>query len=216
MTNRISYERLAALSVHPCPDRRCAVSGCAWRRAQGRYFAKKEYVPQPLPTFAETKARLPSPIFDDNPVYVQMYWKAWELAFRNFYEPRPGSGFYLERWAGGDACLLPVILPDAPSEPEIPIFVRQTLWVNMCKWTNEGDDGLYRFVCGILGKSPGDSPRMKFSAGCHGLAGIGRVSHYREAVASHSPGLPPAATLGRDRRIASRTPTGFRHGRRRP
>lgn len=61
--------------------------------AQGRYFGKKEYVPQPLPTFAETKARLPSPIFDDNPVYVQMYWKTWELAFRNFYEPRPGSGF---------------------------------------------------------------------------------------------------------------------------
>ena len=60
---------------------------------QGQYFDKKEYVPQPLPTWAETKARLPSPIFDDQPVYVQMYWKAWELAFRNFYEPRPGSGF---------------------------------------------------------------------------------------------------------------------------
>ncbi|MHB9077771.1 MAG: hypothetical protein ACYC3X_09775 [Pirellulaceae bacterium] len=46
-----------------------------------------------MPTFAETKAQLPSPIFEDNGVYVQMYWKAWELAFRNFYEPRPGSGF---------------------------------------------------------------------------------------------------------------------------
>jgi hypothetical protein len=22
-----------------------------------------------------------------------MYWKTWELAFRNFYEPRPESGF---------------------------------------------------------------------------------------------------------------------------
>ena len=60
---------------------------------QGGYFAKREYVPQPLPTFAETKARLPGPIFDDNPVYVAMYWKAWELAFRNFHEPQPGSGF---------------------------------------------------------------------------------------------------------------------------
>jgi hypothetical protein len=60
---------------------------------QGGYFSKKEYVPQPLPTLAETKARLPGPIFDDNPVYVAMYWKAWELAFRNFYEPQPGSGF---------------------------------------------------------------------------------------------------------------------------
>ena len=39
------------------------------------------------------RIELPSPIFDENPVYVEMYWKAWELAFRNFYEPRPGSGF---------------------------------------------------------------------------------------------------------------------------
>jgi hypothetical protein len=73
--------------------------GCAWPGfvwgddLQGQYFAKKAYVLQPLPTFAETKAQLPSPIYDENPVYVQMYWKAWELAFRNFYEPRPGSGF---------------------------------------------------------------------------------------------------------------------------
>lgn len=59
---------------------------------QGQYFAKKQYQPQPLPRFAETKDRLPSPVFDENPAYVQMYWKAWELAFRNFYEPRPGSG----------------------------------------------------------------------------------------------------------------------------
>jgi hypothetical protein len=44
--------------------------------AQGRYFAKKAYEPQPLPKFADTKQRLPSPIFDDNPVYVRMYWKA--------------------------------------------------------------------------------------------------------------------------------------------
>jgi hypothetical protein len=57
------------------------------------YFAKKQYVPKPLPTFAETKSKLPSPIYDENPLYVQMYWKTWELGFRNFYEPKPGSGF---------------------------------------------------------------------------------------------------------------------------
>ena len=61
--------------------------------AQGMYFAKKQYVPKPLPTFAETKGKLPSPIYDENPLYVQMYWKTWELGFRNFYEPKPGSGF---------------------------------------------------------------------------------------------------------------------------
>ncbi len=61
--------------------------------SQGMYFAKKQYVAKPLPTFAETKGKLPSPIFDENPLYVQMYWKTWELGFRNFYEPKPGSGF---------------------------------------------------------------------------------------------------------------------------
>ncbi len=61
--------------------------------AQGMYFAKKQYVPKPLPKFAETKGKLPGPIYDENPLYVQMYWKTWELGFRNFYEPKPGSGF---------------------------------------------------------------------------------------------------------------------------
>ena len=41
--------------------------------AQGMYFAKKQYVPKPLPKFAETKGKLPSPIYDENPLYVQMY-----------------------------------------------------------------------------------------------------------------------------------------------
>ena len=61
--------------------------------AQGMYFAKKQYVQQPLPKFAEAKDKLPGPIYDENPLYVQMYWKTWELAFRNFYEPKPTSGF---------------------------------------------------------------------------------------------------------------------------
>ena len=43
------------------------------------YFARKEYVPKPLPTFAETKTKLPSPIYDENPLYVEMYWMMWEF-----------------------------------------------------------------------------------------------------------------------------------------
>jgi len=61
--------------------------------AQGMYFAKKQYVAKPLPKFAEAKGELPGPILDENPLYVQMYWKTWELGFRNFYEPKPESGF---------------------------------------------------------------------------------------------------------------------------
>jgi hypothetical protein len=60
---------------------------------RGQYFARKAYIPQPLPKFEETRGKLPSPVYDEDPACVQMYWKAWELAFRNFYEPSPGSGF---------------------------------------------------------------------------------------------------------------------------
>jgi hypothetical protein len=63
------------------------------KEVTGMYFAKKAYEAKPLPKFAKLRSRLPSPIYDDNPVLVRLYWKAWELAFRNFYEPTPQSGF---------------------------------------------------------------------------------------------------------------------------
>ena len=66
----------------------------AWGQAvQGKYFAKKAYTPAPLAKFDPTRDKLPAPIYDENPLYVRMYWKAWELGFRNFYEPQAGSGF---------------------------------------------------------------------------------------------------------------------------
>jgi hypothetical protein len=59
----------------------------------GRYFVKKEYARSALPRFGQLRDQLPSPIYDANPLWVQTYWKAWQLAFKNFYEPGPGSGF---------------------------------------------------------------------------------------------------------------------------
>ncbi len=60
---------------------------------QGLYFGKKQYEPKALPGFEAMRGRLPSPIFDEDPNYVRCYWKAWEVAFRNFHEPAKGSGF---------------------------------------------------------------------------------------------------------------------------
>jgi hypothetical protein len=60
---------------------------------RGLYFAKKSYVPAPLPRFEALKSQLPAPIVDGHPLWVETYWKTWELAFRNFHEPPPGSGF---------------------------------------------------------------------------------------------------------------------------
>ncbi len=45
------------------------------------------------PDLARTRDRLPDPIYDAKPDWIATYWKAWELAFRNFYDPAPGSGF---------------------------------------------------------------------------------------------------------------------------
>lgn len=59
----------------------------------GQYFEKKAYTPAPPPQFATLRDQLPSPIYDAKPLWVQVYWKAWELASKNFYEPPPGSGF---------------------------------------------------------------------------------------------------------------------------
>jgi hypothetical protein len=70
----------------------CAEKGAA-KEQTGMYFAKKAYEAKPLPKFAQMRPRLPSPIYDDNPVLVRLYWKAWELAFHNFHEPAPQSGF---------------------------------------------------------------------------------------------------------------------------
>jgi hypothetical protein len=61
--------------------------------AQGMYFSKKTYQPQTLPKFEATKPQMPSPIFDENPLWIKMYWRAWEMAFRNFQTPADGSGF---------------------------------------------------------------------------------------------------------------------------
>ncbi|MCD6012499.1 MAG: hypothetical protein K0Q79_2361 [Flavipsychrobacter sp.] len=69
---------------------------------------------------------------------------------------------YIERWANSEARMIPVILPDVKDTPELPLFVRQTLWVDMREWEAKNNDGFYFMVCGILGKSPGDSPVKKF------------------------------------------------------
>ncbi|MFA6129023.1 MAG: trehalase family glycosidase [Bacteroidales bacterium] len=60
---------------------------------QSSCFPEKQYIPHSLPDYTSYRDSLPSPVFDEKPLWVETYWKAWELAFRNFNEPAPGSGF---------------------------------------------------------------------------------------------------------------------------
>lgn len=71
----------------------------------GKYFSKKEYVPQELPKWnEETKDRLPIPILSDNPGWIDMYYTTWKIAIRNFRKPQPTSPFvsnYIDESFGG-------------------------------------------------------------------------------------------------------------------
>ncbi len=60
---------------------------------QGVYFSKISSPPASLPEWSSAKSLLPSPVFDEDTLLVETYWKAWELAFKHFNNPSRGSGF---------------------------------------------------------------------------------------------------------------------------
>ena len=57
----------------------------------GNGFRLKQPNDQPLPIFAESMSRLPSPWWPNNPTAISAYWKAWELAFSNLRSVNPES-----------------------------------------------------------------------------------------------------------------------------
>ena len=56
-------------------------------------FIKKEYKKKTLPVFPESRDKLPQPIWDGHKDYLDCYWKAWEIAFSHFGQPKEGTGF---------------------------------------------------------------------------------------------------------------------------
>jgi small GTP-binding protein len=69
---------------------------------------------------------------------------------------------YVEKWAAGSARMIPVILPEVKEAPELPLFVRQPVWVDMRKWEQDENESFYLLVCGILRREPGESPMKRF------------------------------------------------------
>lgn len=57
------------------------------------YFPKKNYTEAPLPDYSAEKERIPTPVLDGNPGWIDMYWKCWELALTKAKKPYPGSPF---------------------------------------------------------------------------------------------------------------------------
>jgi Neutral trehalase len=60
---------------------------------RGMYFDKKTYEDSPLPSFEEVQDKLPQPIFEDRPDYLECYWYAWKVAYRNLHIPTAESGY---------------------------------------------------------------------------------------------------------------------------
>ena len=60
---------------------------------QGKFYAKKEYSGQAIPNFSQNKHRLPKPIFDDKPQYIDFYYRAWKIGFEHFKKPQATSPF---------------------------------------------------------------------------------------------------------------------------
>lgn len=63
------------------------------RLPRGMYFQKKQYDGAQLKSFAEVKDRLPKPILSGNQEYLDCYWYAVQLAFKNSHQPTKESGF---------------------------------------------------------------------------------------------------------------------------
>lgn len=65
----------------------------------GAYFNGKGNKGTPLPTFAQVQDKLPSPILDAHPDWIQMYWKCWQISFSHLMAPPPASPF-ISNWQG--------------------------------------------------------------------------------------------------------------------
>lgn len=70
----------------------CCICGCRAPYSQ-RSNSSIGGLTNQVPTFAQSRDKLPAPIYDENPAYVDCYWKAWEIAFRHFRLPTPQNGF---------------------------------------------------------------------------------------------------------------------------
>ena len=79
------------------------------------------------------------------------------------WEREEMEAFLLEFVSRG-ARVIPVVLPGAPQKPELPVFLRTKTWVDMRTWEKKRSDAFYLLVCGILGRSPGETPMAALSA----------------------------------------------------
>ncbi len=56
-------------------------------------FRNQSYENQAIPSYIQAKEQLPVPVLPDQPEWIEMYWRAWEIAWSNLRVPKAESGF---------------------------------------------------------------------------------------------------------------------------
>jgi hypothetical protein len=60
-------------------------------------FRERAYQATPIPSLANAANRLPLPVLPNRPDWVEMYWRAWEIAWSRLRRPR-GSSTLVANW----------------------------------------------------------------------------------------------------------------------
>jgi glycogen debranching enzyme len=56
-------------------------------------FRARTYAFHEISSFPRARSLLPEPVLPQQPGWVEVYWRAWEIAWSNLRRPRPNSGF---------------------------------------------------------------------------------------------------------------------------
>jgi formylglycine-generating enzyme required for sulfatase activity len=81
--------------------------------------------------------------------------------------------------------VIPVLLPDAPQQPELPMFLSGNTWVDFRGKDLDDGDALWRLQCGILGQAPGDGLTPQPAKKSEGTLSTEILNYYRKAEALH-------------------------------
>lgn len=63
------------------------------RYVEQNTFRDRRYEPQAIIPFQEARAQLPKPVLPEQNKWLEMYWRAWEIAWSHLRQPKAKSGF---------------------------------------------------------------------------------------------------------------------------
>lgn len=117
-------------------------------------FRGRAYEPERIPTFEEARELLPVPVLPQHPKWVEMYWRAWEIAWQHLRQPKIDSGFVANFMDNADNDN--TFMWDSAFMTQFGIYARRAF---DCRGTldnfyaKQHDDG---FICRALNRDTGN------------------------------------------------------------